>query len=224
MEDNLRRKAAALISYVVAEGSVWIKRNRYDEWIVNTAFADHEEDMYDHFRGSCRDVFNHDIGPCQAPGNGAQAIRGFVYSTLIAQWLVGNGVPIGEELSQEVHLPEWVMQTNHLHATECGLQPGCDEEGSVVCLNAKRPGLAVCQSRHTDSNFELALAVIDGTLRRDFSKRDAKRGTIEGTELYSLCRAMYRSEILEDVAVLFRRHGFRAYTDLGVMRLKEDGF
>ena len=91
----LRRRAASLISYVLAEGSVWIKGNRYDEGIVNVTFADHEEDLYRHFQQLCRDVFNYSLGNPQPPGNGAKAVRGFIYSTFVAQWSLATEFRLG---------------------------------------------------------------------------------------------------------------------------------
>lgn len=75
-DDGLRRKAAAIVSYVMAEGSIWIKHNRFDAGMVNITFADHETDLYDHFRSMCIDVFRYDIGPHQRPGNGTRPFGG----------------------------------------------------------------------------------------------------------------------------------------------------
>jgi len=72
---ELRRKAAAIISYVLAEGSIWLQKEKFGEHAVNITFADHEEDLYEHFRSLCIEVFRYDIGPAQKPGNNARAIR-----------------------------------------------------------------------------------------------------------------------------------------------------
>ena len=110
-DDELRRKAAAIVSYVMAEGSIWIKHNRYDAGMVNITFADHETDLYEHFRSLCKDVFKYDIGPPQGPGNGAKAIRGFICSRFIAEWLIANSVPEGEKSAVRWDLPpSWVLR------------------------------------------------------------------------------------------------------------------
>jgi hypothetical protein len=223
-DDELRRKTAALISYVLAEGSVWVKSNRYDEGIVNITFADHEDDLYEHFRTLCRDVFHYDTGPPQLPGNGARAIRGFIYSTFIAQWLVGNGVPIGDKSSQEGHLPEWLMHTRDRQTIESALQPWCDGEGGVSNRSSTRPGFSVTQSRHTDLDFGVILQARESAKRRDVPKGDLKTMQIFDLNLYEYCRVMFRSEILEDVAALFRRIGFHPKMNLDRIHLKDDGF
>ena len=129
-DDELRRKAAAIVSYVMAEGSIWIKKNRFDEGIVNITLADHETDLYDHFRGLCRDVFDYDIGPPQPPGNGAKAIRGFIYSRFIAEWLLTQGVPEGEKSCHAQEAP-YMGRIIRDHLTWiAALQPCCDGEGA----------------------------------------------------------------------------------------------
>jgi hypothetical protein len=104
-DDELRRKAATIVSYVLAEGSVWLQKEKWGECAVNITFANHETDLYDHFRSLCRDVFFYEIGPPQKPGNGAAAIRGFIYSRFVAEWLIENGVLPGYKSARELHLP-----------------------------------------------------------------------------------------------------------------------
>src|SRR5512136_1081500 len=45
MSSGLRRKAAAIISYVLAEGSIWVMKERWGECAGNITFADHESDL-----------------------------------------------------------------------------------------------------------------------------------------------------------------------------------
>ncbi len=222
-DDNLRQNAAALISYILAEGSVWIKGNRYDEGIVNITFASHEGDLYSHFRILCREVFDYDIGDPQEPGNGAKAIRGFIYSTFIAQWLVSNGVPIGDKSAQEVHLPDWVMSTTDVRTIESALQPWCDGEGHVQGFS-NRPGFTVSQSRHTDLDFGLVLRDDKKGLQRDVPMGEIRSLSVYGMNLLELCRTAYRSEVLDDVRGLFIKLGLHPKIDVERIHLKDDGF
>ena len=223
-DDQLRRNAAALVSYVLAEGSVWVKNNRYDEGIVNITFADHEDDLYCHFRSLCKDVFHYDIGPPQSPGNGAKAIRGFIYSTFIAQWLVGNGVPIGDKSSQEVHLPEWITESRDSRTIGSAIQPWCDGEGSVARSGSMRPGFSISQSRHTTLDFGFPPLLTDTGFRRDVPKGEMKSIEFHGVNLYDYCRALFRSEVMDDVATLFKKLGFKNKVDIVNLRLKDDGY
>src|SRR4030042_1371935 len=126
-DDDLRRKAAAIVSYVLAEGSVWLQKEKWGECAVNITFGRHETDLYDHFRSLCKDVFRYDIGPARLPGNGAIAIRGFVYTRFIAEWFMENGVLPGEKSARNLHLPDWIMKSNDELTLISALQPGFDE-------------------------------------------------------------------------------------------------
>jgi hypothetical protein len=75
-DDDLRRKAAAITSYVMAEGSIWIKHNRFDAGIVNITFADHETDLYEHFRSLCNDVIQVRHRPAPETGERCEGNQG----------------------------------------------------------------------------------------------------------------------------------------------------
>lgn len=219
--DELRRKAAAIVSYVLAEGSIWVKRFGWDEAIVNITFADHEEDLYNHFRSLCNDVFAYDIGPPQAPGNGARAIRGFLYSTFIAQWLESNGVPIGDKSAACVHLPKWVMESLDVATIVSALQPWCDGEGCVA-RGDKSPSFVLSQSRHT----ELTTRDVPRTLAsngRSISKGSLAKIPLNGMSVLDHCRIRHRSEVFDDVFALFARLRFLAKIDVSHLHLKQDG-
>lgn len=100
-DDVLRRKAAAIVSYVMVEGSTWMQAKEWGKLAVNITFAANETDLYGHFRSLIKDVFSYEMGPPQRPGNWARAIRGLVYSRFIAEWLFENGVPVGEKSSTD---------------------------------------------------------------------------------------------------------------------------
>jgi hypothetical protein len=225
-DDDLRRKAAAITSYVMAEGSIWIKHNRFDAGIVNITFADHETDLYEHFRSPCNDVFRYDIGPPQRPGSDARAIRGFIYSRFVAEWLLGQGVAKGEKSAEAMHLPRWVMESEDDVSMACALQPFFDGEGHV-CLSAdsKRAGVMVVQARHTD----LDLAVLPRRLRWGSIARTLPTGLLARNQVYGIvvptyCGALHRSEVLDDAFTLLRRLGFSPTLRLSSMYLKDDGF
>lgn len=132
-DNELRRKAAAIVSYIMAEGSIWLLDREFGGHAANITFADHETDLYAHFGVLCNDVFNHDIGPPQRPGNEANAIRGFIYSRFVAEWLIENGVNAGEKAVGDLRLPEWVMKSDDPGTWVSALQPWCDGEGAVQC-------------------------------------------------------------------------------------------
>ncbi len=224
-DDELRRKAAAIVSYVLAEGSIWIKRFGWDEAIVNITFADHEEDLYNHFRTLCVDVFGYDIGAPQAPGNGAKAIRGFAYSTFIAQWLEGNGVPVGDKSSTRVRLPKWIMESEDRATIVAALQPWCDGEGSVRRLPWHRPVFSLTQARHTNLDFGvIPFSPSDRRDSRTVSVGDLRHMDIMGVLAVDYIASACRSEIFSDVRVLFRKLGLNPKLRLQCIHLKDDGF
>lgn len=222
-DDGLRRKAAAVVSYVMAEGSIWIKHNRFDAGMVNITFADHETDLYEHFRSLCRDVFLYDIGPPQKPGNGARAVRGFICSRFIADWLVQNGVPQGEKSAHDMRLPDWVMQSRDTTTLIASIQPWCDGEGSVVG-NANPTGFAICQSRHTSlSNTEISLNLAH--VRHGYVlSSELSKVMVGDTTALELCRKRFRSTVLDDVAQVCVLLGMSPKTDVSRLFMKADGF
>lgn len=224
-EDTLRRKAAALVSYVLAEGSVWVKSNRFDEGIVNITFAQHEDDLYDHFRDLCREVFHYDIGPPQPPGNGARAIRGFIYSTFAAQWLNQNGVPIGDKSASGCHLAKWIVNSNDPQTWMCAIQPWCDGEGCVKMRSTNKvAGFSISQSRHTDIEV-LSLPNLCGKGQsRHVFPGFLRVTTVFGIPAFDYIASIHRSEILDDVAFLLRRLCFGPRVRLTGAYLKDDGF
>lgn len=218
-DDELRRKAAAIISYVMAEGSVWLQKEKWGECAVNITFAAHETDLFNHFRILCKDVFLYDIGPPQQPGNGAVAVRGFIYSRFVAEWLIENGVLPGYKSARELHLPRWVLDSADVHTWESAMQPWCDGEGGVV---GRR--FSVSQSRHTNIDVvTIPLSHASGI------GRYISRGSLNGMLLYGVpatqfCEALFRSEILDDVNHLARRLSLRPRTLMTGLRYKDDGY
>jgi len=222
-DDALRRKAASIVSYVMAEGSVWIKHNRFDAGMVNITFADHEMDLYEHFRSLCRDVFLYDIGAPQRPGNGARAIRGFICSRFVADWFIENGVPVGEKSACDMHLPDWAMESRDTDTLVAALQPWCDGEGTVLG-NVNPSGFTIAQSRHTslsDSDVSRSLAhvrhgyVLGTTLSRVL---------VDGTTALDLCRERFRSTVLDDVAQVCTLLGMRPRADVSRLYIKTNGY
>jgi hypothetical protein len=224
-ESELRRKAAALVSYVLAEGSVWVKSNRFDEGIVNITFADHEQDLYGHFRSLCHDVLQYEIGPPQLPGNGARAIRGFIYSTFAAQWFNENGIPVGDKAANECHLPAWVFNSDDPLTWISAIQPMCDGEGSVSMTSKNRVSLfSMSQDRHTD--VDVIVLHHKGKIceSRFLGIRVLRDATIYDLPARDYMSAVYRSEILDDITILLRRLGFCPRLILTGAYLKNDGF
>jgi len=222
-DDELRRKAAAIVSYVMAEGSIWIQHNRFDAAMANITFADHETDLYDHFWSLCRDVFDYDIGPPQEPGNKARAIRGFICSRFIAEWLMENSVPCGEKSAVSVSLPPWVLNARDDETFVSSIQPWFDGEGHS--RNDGRPQFAMGQSRHT----HLDMYILPRGLCRRGSGRFMTIGILSRTELFSVsaatyCRALCRSEILDQISRIVHRLGIRTRTYLTGLRLNNNGF
>ncbi len=225
-DDGLRRKAAAIVSYVMAEGSVWIKHNRFDAGMVNITFADHETDLYEHFRSLCRDVFLYEMGPPQSPGNGARAIRGFICSRFIAEWLLDQGVAKGEKSAAAMHLPRWIMESEDEMAMANALQPFFDGEGHVsLSADSKRASVTVVQARHTDLDFVILPRRPGwrGTART-LSAGLLARSQVYGIVVPALCCALHRSEVLDDASTLLSRLGFHPRLRLSSMYLKDDGF
>jgi hypothetical protein len=225
-DGELRRKAASIISYVMAEGSIWIRDDKWGEGIVNITFADHEHDLYNHFRTLCLDVFRYDIGAPQKPGNDARAIRGFIYSRFVAEWLMVNGVPSGDKSSQEVRLPSWVTGSDDSQTWISSLQPWCDGEGSVSKWPGSRnPSFSLSQARHTDIDFHVMTCDHGCTIpSRSLRGVRLRRGIVYEMPLLCYCSAFSRSEILEDIRTLFLRLGLRHRLSLDCLYLKDDGY
>jgi len=222
-DDELRRKAAAIVSYVMAEGSVWLQKEKWGECAANITFAEHETDLYDHFRGLCKDVFYYDIGPPQMPGNGAKAIRGFIYSRFIAEWLIANGVLPGEKSARELHLPEWMIESTDRLTLASALQPWCDGEGTVrTVLGQHSIAFSVTQSRHTNLEVSDVPAAFLSEDARFVSLGNLKRMESVGIRLLSHLRDNCRSEILDDVATMAIRFGLRPVVDVISLALKSD--
>jgi len=221
-DDELRRKAAAIVSYVMAEGSVWLMKKEWGELAANITFGSHETDLYDHFRSLCNAVFSCDIGPPQMPGNGAKAIRGFIYSRFVAEWLVANGVPIGDKASAAYHLPSWVMQSRD-HLTWCAsLQPWFDGEGHV---SRKLGNILVGQSRHSDLDvYVLPHKLVSRGASRYMTSAELRSVDVFGIRANDYLSVMSRSEVFDDVLTLIQRLGVDARIRLASAHLKDDGF
>ena len=222
---ELRRKAAAIVSYVLAEGSVWLQKEEFGEHAVNITFADHEEDLYEHFRSLCLEVFRYDIGPAQKPGNNARAIRGFIYSRFIAEWLVENGVNPGEKSAQELHLPSWIMNSEDSATWIAALQPWCDGEGSPICGgNGRIRGYSLGQSRHADLDLIAIPKELIDTPDRGVGIRKLDGVEVYGMQVLDYISTTARSEIMSDLSCLFGRLGLRPRIKLNRVHLKDDGF
>ncbi len=228
LEDNdgLRRKAAAIISYVMAEGSIWLQKEKWGECAVNITFAEHETDLYQHFRGLCRDVFDYDIGPPQKPGNRAKAIRGFIYSRFVAEWLIASGVHPGDKAEYPTHLPNWIMSCEDRGTWIASLQPWFDGEGTVkIGVRSRAIGFSVSQAVHTDLDFHVIPHSLHwrGTLR-SVAMGQLKWVPVHGIHVKDYVAALFRSPALDDVADLLGRLDIRARRSLTKMYLKDDGF
>jgi hypothetical protein len=224
-DDDLRRKAAAIVSYVLAEGSVWLQKEKWGECAVNITFAAHETDLYDHFRSLCKDVFIYDIGPPQKPGNGAAAIRGFIYSRFVAEWLIENGVLPGDKSARELHLPAWVTKSNDRLTWIAALQPWCDGEGSAGGLNSTgNKSFVIAQSRHTQLDLGILPSPPTEKDPRRISKGTLRNSTVFGVSVYDYCASSCRSEILDDVRILFSRLRMAPSSRVSRLALKDDGF
>lgn len=224
-DEGLRRKAASIVSYVQAEGSVWVMKDKWGEQAVNITFADHEEDLYEHFRSLCRDVFSYDIGPSQRPGNGARAIRGFIYSRYVSEWIVKQGVPPGNKAAHAMHFPRWVLESEDSKTWTAALQPWCDGEGCATRLSpSHRPNFTVSQARHTDLDVgTMALTPTKGNPRR-VTLDDLRRTHLFGMSVHDYCARFHRSEILDDACLLFSRLGLAPVSEISCLALKDDGF
>jgi hypothetical protein len=224
-DDELRRKAATIVSYVLAEGSVWLQKEKWGECAVNITFANHETDLYDHFRSLCRDVFFYEIGPPQKPGNGAAAIRGFIYSRFVAEWLIENGVLPGYKSARELHLPAWVMSSNDKLTWIAALQPWCDGEGSARGMHSTRnKSFMIAQSRHTGLDLGILPSPPTEKDPRSMSKGTLRDTTVFGVSVHDYCALSSRSEILDDVRVLFTRLEMAPSCKISRLALKDDGF
>jgi hypothetical protein len=224
-DDDLRRKAAAIVSYVLAEGSVWLQKEKWGECAVNITFGRHETDLYDHFRSLCKDVFRYDIGPAQLPGNGAIAIRGFVYTRFIAEWFMENGVLPGEKSARNLHLPDWIMKSNDELTLISALQPWCDGEGHVHRSDASRTrSFSISQSRHSDLDVSIVPLELASFAGRSIGREKLSEVLVFGIPVTDYCAALFRSTILDDVGELFNRLGFKPSIKLAAIAHKGDGF
>jgi hypothetical protein len=223
-DDELRRKAAAIVSYVMAEGSVWLQKEKWGECAANITFAEHETDLYEHFRNLCREVFLYDIGPPQRPGNEAMAIRGFIYSRFIAEWFIENGVLPGEKSARELHLPTWIRDSYDRLTLVSALQPWCDGEGSVRrAIGLNSIGFTIAQSRHTDLRGSDVPSQYLGRNGSTVSRGSLERMELSGIHTLSYLKKRCRSEILDDVAKIASRLGLRPVVDVSCLALKGDG-
>jgi hypothetical protein len=205
---------------------VWILKQKWDEHAVNITFAEHETDLYRHFRSLCRNVFLYDIGPPQRPGNNARAIRGFIYSRYVAEALVDLGVPAGDKASVESHLPDWVMESTDRATWIAALQPICDGEG-CVSISSKQGlhGFSIAQSRHSDLDlWVLPRRVGSRMTARTLSLSEIGDRHVFGVPLPDYCGLTARSGLLDDSASLFRRLGLHPRVKLVSLYLKDDGF
>lgn len=224
-DDELRRKAAAIVSYVMAEGSIRMQAKEWGEHAVNITFAAHETDLYEHFRLLVRDVFSYEMGSPQPPGNDAAAIRGFIYSRFIAEWLFENGVLVGEKAKTAYHMPDWVLSSSDTRTLISALQPWCDGEGSVNTMLKEEPTFALVQSTHADLDFgTVPLRMAAGRSTATIGRGVIRSIHLFGISLEDCCKALFKSEILQDVDLIAHKIGLRPKTCLADMNLKQDGF
>ena len=224
-DSELRRKAAAIVSYMMAEGSIWLQKARFGEHAANITFGGHEKDLYDHFRGLCIDVFDYDIGPPQPPGNGADAIRGFIYSRFVCEWLVHNGVSPGEKASMPLRIPKWVLGSCDRMTWISAVQPWCDGEGSAACFpNSDIVRFVMSQSRHTDINIgDIPMSVAKGG-NRSIGLGEVTKLVIRGIPALHYLNAFCRSEIFDDVVSLIQRLDYTPRLRVSGLALKDNGF
>jgi len=223
--DDLRRSAAAVVSYVLAEGSVWMQKQDCGEYAANITFADHETDLFQHFRNLMKEVFDYEIGPPQRPGNDARAIRGFIYSRFVAEWLIDNGVPPGDKSAQAIRLPKWIMNSRDPKTWTAALQPWCDGEGCVSRKSlAGRASFSIAQSRHTDLDCHVVPSSLITTADNGIPFSVIRELELFGIRVSDHCLTCCKSEVLEDVRELFNRLGFSPRMDISRLHLKSDGF
>lgn len=224
--DNLRRDAAAIVSYLLTEGSVWMQKQRCGEHAANVTFAEHETDLYNHFGSLCKRVFRYNIGPPQKPGNSARAIRGFIYSRFVVESLINLGVPVGDKASMESHLPDWVMDSDDRATWIAALQPIFDGEGCIsISLGYGLHGFSVAQSRHTDIDFIILPPEPTSRLStRCMTLGELRKRHVHGIPVLDYCSMTARSGILDDSAILLRRLGLQPRVAVSSLYLKDDGF
>ncbi len=195
-------------------------KGKWGEYAANITFSDEETGLYNHFRALCREVFQYEMGPPQKPGNEARAIRGFIYSRFVAEWLIENGVPPGDKAAIGPRLPEWVMNAGDEGTWVAALQPLCDGEGS-----ASGGSFSVSQSRHTD--LDLSLLPQDNRTKR-FGRAIGlnwlAKQTVFGIPAIDYCRMTARSELLDDAFALLRRLKLSPKIGITSMFLKDNGF
>jgi hypothetical protein len=219
--DYLRRKAAGIVSYLLAEGSIWMQKEKWGEYAANITLHERETGLYNHFRTLCREVFRYDIGPPQRPGNEAKAIRGFIYSRFVAEWLIENGVPVGDKAQTGPRLSEWVMNSDDRETWIAALQPLCDGEGCVGTSG----GFSFSQSRHSDLDIDTLPRDIGAPRNgRKLRVGSLKLRTVCGIRAIDYCLMTARSELLDDAFCLLIRLGLRPKIRLNSLYLKDDGF
>jgi hypothetical protein len=224
-DEELRKKAAAIVSYIMAEGSIWLQKSEWGEHAVNITFAEHEMDLYNHFRTLCSEVFCYDIGSAQLPGNGAAAIRGFIYSRFVAEWLIENGVKPGEKSAQRLRLPRWVVNSGDPGTWIAALQPWCDGEGCVHSgANSRNSRFSIAQSAHSDMDISIVPISMSNRVNRSVARGRLLRMCAFDIPLLDYTDALFRSEILDDTRRLFMRLGFSPRMRMTALRYKEDGF
>ena len=219
-DDELRRKAAGIVSYLLAEGSVWMLKDKWGEYAANITFSNEETGLYNHFRALCQDVFRYDLGSPQKPGNGARAIRGFIYSRFVAEWLIENGVLPGEKAAIGPRLPDWVMNDSDVGTWTAALQPLFDGEGS-----ARGSGFSISQSRHTDLDAVI-MPRDPGAKRfgRVISLNKLREKEVFGIRTIDYCTMTARSELLDDALTLLKWLGLRPRIGITSLFLKDNGF
>jgi hypothetical protein len=218
--DELRRRAASIVSYLLAEGSVWMLKDKWGEYAANITLSNEETGLYNHFRALCHDVFRYDLGSPQKPGNGANAIRGFIYSRFVAEWLIENGMPSGDKAAIGPRLPDWVMNAKDEETWVAALQPLFDGEGS-----ARRSGFSISQSRH--AQLDAVILPRDPRAKR-FGRviglNRLREKEVFGMRAIDYCTMTARSELLDDAFTLLKRLRFKPRIGITSLFLKDSGF
>ena len=73
-------------------------------------------------------------------------------------------------------------------------------------------------------DFGIVPLLTESGFRRYVPKGEMKSAGLYGVNLFDCCSALFRSDIMDDVADLFKKLGFRPRVDIVGLRLKDDGY
>jgi hypothetical protein len=131
----------------------------------------------------------------------------------------------GDKSDRDLHLPKWIIESEDPATWISALQPWCDGEGHVIKGATGVPqGFSMLQARHTDLDYEEVSSMLTcKDHRRTIAAGHLRGHVVHGIPVLQYCGALYRSEILMDVAKLFRKLGFHPRTEVARLFLKNDG-